>query len=102
MANGVERRSGMRVHWQIPIQLHYKEAGRPLIIPGQTIDVSVAGCFVLAPQALSIGQQVRIKNQVNGISCEAEIVRHGQGAAVGWHLGIRFLDWTDEFWGLQF
>jgi PilZ domain len=102
LPSGVERRAAIRVNSHIPVQLQYKEARRPLIVHGHTLSVSISGCFVVAQQALPVGKPVRVKNQLNGFSCQAEVVRHGQPVSDGWELGIRLLDCTQEFWGLDF
>jgi hypothetical protein len=99
---GKHVRNGTRVNSRAPLVIRWVENGRPATAEARTIDVSVSGCFVVAPQPIPVGQRVRLTNLVNGNECDAQVVRLGQQTASSWELGIQLEKPSDEFWGLDF
>jgi hypothetical protein len=78
---GKHVRLGTRVNSRAPLVIRWVEHGRPATVEARTIDVSVSGCFAVAPQPIPIGQRLRLTNLVNGNECDAHVVRHGQQTA---------------------
>ena len=99
---GKHVRLGKRVNSRVPVAIQWTEDGQPMTMEARTSDISSSGCFVAAPQALVIGQRIRLINLINGNECEGEVVRHGQAGGASWELGIRLESQPDDFWGLEF
>src|SRR5260370_5514597 len=80
-------RSSGRLNSRVAVAVEWTDAGQTLRAEGYTIDISAKGCLAVVPQALGVGQKLRLVNLINQISCEAVLVWRGQSRREGWGVG---------------
>lgn len=69
---------------------------------GYTMDISPKGCLAIIPQALTVGQELRLANLLNGVSCPALMIWRGHEVGKGWELGLELVNPPMDFWDLDF
>ena len=91
-----------RLNSRVPIAIEWIEAGQTHRADGYTKDISSKGCMAVVPQALAVGQKLRLINTVNQNSSEAALIWRGHEGPSGWELGLELLDPPVDYWGLDF
>jgi hypothetical protein len=99
--SGMEKRRGVRVNSQVPIEVQWDACGETCRGEAQTRVVGPYGCLALLPQNLEIDQHLQVTNLVNRRANPAVIVWRGKQRAEGWELGIELLNPQMGFWGLD-
>jgi hypothetical protein len=84
------------------VAIEWGHAGQTLRAVGYTIDIGPNGCLAVVPQDLAVGQNLRLVNLTNQISCDAVLVWRGHEGRAGWELGLELLAPSSDFWGLDF
>jgi hypothetical protein len=95
-------RGAGRVNSRVRVAIEWQEAGKDFRAEGYTIDTSSKGCMVVLPQAVPVGEPVRIVNLINQLSCDATVVWRGHQSRDNWELGLELGESSFEFWGLEF
>lgn len=95
-------RSVVRVNSRVPVAVEWTEGEQKRRVEGVTMDVSVKGCMAVVPQALAIGQRLRLVNKITGQGAEAVLIWRGHECRTGWELGLELQEPPYDFWGLEF
>jgi hypothetical protein len=66
------------------------------------MDISPKGCMAVVPQELPVGLKVHVKNVLNQMQTEAQIIWKGHQGRTGWELGLELVNPPADFWGVEF
>ena len=94
-------RAGVRVNSRVPVAVEWTDADRVLRAEGFTVDTSIKGCLAVVPQAIGVGQRVKITNLATKNSCEAVLIWRGHEGRSGWELGLELQGAELDFWGVD-
>ena len=86
-----DRRQAPRVRVQLPIEIRTK--GTRFAIRGETIDVSVTGCYVGSMQPMAVGTEIEFRCWVGARPIDCKAVIRTCDPCVG--NGIEFLELDD-------
>jgi len=101
-AKARESRRGIRVNSRVPVVIEWDgQTSTPAREKAHTCVVNRYGCLLVAPQELSLEQQLRVTNLVNKRSIDAVVVWKGKQRVEGWELGVELVNPDMEFWGLE-
>lgn len=90
-AQAADRRQAPRVRCQLPIEIRTK--GSRFSIRGETIDVSLTGCYVGTMQPMAVGTEIEFRCWVAARPIECKAVIRTCDPCVG--NGIEFLEIDD-------
>lgn len=96
-----EARSTGRLNSRAAVAIEWNEAGKNLRAEGYTVDISPKGCLAVIPHSFAVGQNVKLINLSNQISCDAVIIWRGHDGRAGWELGLALQQPPADFWGLD-
>jgi hypothetical protein len=102
---GVERIKKVRarrVNSRVNIAVEWAVSQETKRAEGYTMDISPKGCLAIIPQALTVGQELRLVNLLSGVSCPALMIWRGHEVGKGWELGLELVNPPMDFWDLDF
>ena len=91
-----------RVNSRVSIAVEWQNGAETLRAEGFTMDISPKGCLAIIPQNLTVGQELRLVNLLNGVSCPAVMIWRGHEVGKGWELGLELVNPPMDFWDLDF
>ena len=91
-----------RLNSRVPVAVEWEDGTNTLRAEGHTVDVSSKGCMAIVPNALVVGQRLRLTNLANQHTSEAVLIWRGHESRSGWELGVELQNPPDDFWGLGF
>ncbi len=101
-AKAQESRRGIRVNSRVPVVIEWDgQSSTPVREKAHTCVVNCYGCLLVAPQELSLEQQLRVTNLANERSIDAVVVWKGKQRVEGWELGVELVNPDMEFWGVE-
>jgi hypothetical protein len=86
----------------VPVAIEWLDHGQTHADKGHTIDISPKGCLAVVPQALPVGQRLKLVNLATNSAADAVLIWKGHEGRSGWELGLELQDPPDDFWGLDF
>jgi len=95
-------RAGARVNSRVRVLLEWSEAGNTHTAEGYTVDISPKGCLAIAPQGITVGQKLKLRNVSNHEESDATLIWRGHEGRTGWELGLELVHPPVDFWGVVF
>ena len=95
-------RAGARVNSRVRVLLEWSEAGNTHTAEGYTVDISPKGCLAIAPQGITVGQKLKLRNVSNHKESDATLIWRGHEGRTGWELGLELVHPPVDFWGVVF
>src|ERR1700691_4955138 len=98
------KRRSARMNCRVPVTIAWNEAVRPLAHkePGFTRVVNSNGCLLVSPKEIDLLQRLRVTNLATKQEIDAEVVWKGTQRPDGWDLGVKLIEPTADFWGIDF
>jgi hypothetical protein len=98
------KRRSARMNCRVPVTIAWHEAVRPLrhVEPGFTRVVNSYGCLLVSPREIDLQQRLRVTNLATKQEIDAEVVWKGTKRPDGWDLGVKLIEPTSDFWGIDF
>ena len=104
MSERVKKVRARRVNSRVTIAVEWtdSQSEETRRAEGYTMDISPKGCLAIIPQALTVGQELRLVNLLSGVSCPALMIWRGHEVGKGWELGLELVNPPMDFWDLDF
>lgn len=96
------KRRSARMNCRVPVTIAWNEAIRPHMEPGFTRVVNSFGCLLVSPREIDLKQRLRVTNLATKQEIDAEVVWKGTQRPDGWDLGVKLIEPTSDFWGMDF
>lgn len=98
------KRRNARMNCRVAVIIAWNEVARPHthVESGFTRVVNSYGCLLVSPREIDLQQRLRVTNLATKQEIDAEVVWKGTKRPDGWDLGVKLIEPTSDFWGIDF